>query len=65
MSFLCLLRQVSSVLSLNRGNEPSPDIDEAQFVTANFMAAELLSLSDVNTGNTELLKGCRTGIAVT
>jgi hypothetical protein len=29
VSFLCLLRQVSSVLSPNRGNEARPDIEEA------------------------------------
>jgi hypothetical protein len=42
-----------------------PDLDEASFMTANFMAAELLGPSDVSTGNTEFLKSCRIGIAVT
>jgi hypothetical protein len=49
VSFLCLLRQVSSVLSRICRNEPRRDHGEASFVAANFMAAELHGLSDVNT----------------
>jgi hypothetical protein len=45
VSFLCLLRQVSSALSRNRGNQARPDVHKAQFVTANLMAAELHGLS--------------------
>jgi hypothetical protein len=41
VSFLCLLRQVSSALSRNCRNELRRDVDEAWFVTANFMARQL------------------------
>ena len=41
VSSLCLLRQVSSVLSRNCRNEPRPEVDEAWFVAANFMARQL------------------------
>jgi hypothetical protein len=41
VSFLCLLRQVSSVLSRNCRNEPRREVDEAQLVAANFMAQQL------------------------
>ena len=44
MSSLWLLRQVSSVLSRNCRNEPRPDVDEAWFVTVNFMARQLHAL---------------------
>jgi hypothetical protein len=35
VSFLCLLRQVSSVLPRNRGNEPPRNQGEASFLAAN------------------------------
>ena len=41
VSFLCLLRQVSSVLSRKPGNKGRPHLDEDQFVTTYFMAGEL------------------------
>src|ERR1700747_848660 len=44
VSSLWLLRQVSSVLSRNCRNEPRPDVDEAWFVTVNFMARQLHAL---------------------
>ena len=49
VSSLWLLRQVSPVSSRNLGKQARPDVEEAQFVAANFMAAELHGLSDVNT----------------
>jgi hypothetical protein len=49
VSSLCLLRQVSLVLSRNFRNEPRLDVDEAGFVAVNFMARQLHGLSDVNT----------------
>jgi len=44
VSSVCLRRQVSSVLSRNCGNGPRPDVDEAWFVTVNFMARQLHAL---------------------
>jgi hypothetical protein len=41
----CLLRQVSSVGVTQSWEPGSPHLDDAQFVTANFMAAELQALS--------------------
>ena len=49
VSFMCLLRHVSSALSRNYRNEPRPDVDEAWFVTVKFMAPQLHGLGDVNT----------------
>jgi len=49
VSSLCLLRQVSPLLSRNCGNKPRPDVGDAWFVAANFMARQLHGLSDVNT----------------
>jgi hypothetical protein len=52
VSSLCLLRQVSSVLSRNRRNEPRPDVDEEWFVTTTFMARELHGLGGVSLATT-------------
>ena len=43
VSSLCLLRQVSSVLSRNCRNEPWPDVDEAQFAAANLWHGDCMS----------------------
>jgi hypothetical protein len=51
VSLLWLLRQVSSVLSRNRGNQAEPDLDGAWFATANFMAGKLHGLDYVNAGS--------------
>jgi hypothetical protein len=41
VSFLCRLRQVSSVLSRGRGTRLGPIQTKRSFVTANFMAGQL------------------------
>jgi hypothetical protein len=48
VSFLCLSRQVSSGPSHHRRKQTMPDVEEAQFMGANFVAAELHRPSDMN-----------------
>jgi hypothetical protein len=43
VSFLCLLRQVSSVLSRNCRNDSWPDADAAQFAAATLWHGDCMS----------------------